>query len=231
MPADTPLPDPAGVFEAVKSSCHTCRKRAGLTIDTEAITTFLTDLSSQERQWSKLSQDHGTRVDPLEDDNNLTKLPLKFDSLLQEVNLLAILGLLNFCSGYRVELKRLTGRGAFDTIRALVISLHISQTDLSSPSLEKLNAVDIASMAQLPISEAKDHPSLQGVQIGSPTKLAQMAKDIANVLSSTGEILRRGGIQSLGAFVLDCARRSKIEAKGVSASQFVYLVILIDGTR
>jgi hypothetical protein len=151
-------------------------------------------------------------------------LPLKFDSLLQEVNLLALFELLNFCSGYHVELKRLTGRGAFDTIRVLVISLHISQTDLSSAGLERITAHDIAEMAQLPVSEDIDHPTLQGVQIGRPTKLAKMAEDIAHVLSSTGQILRRGGIQSLGAFVVDCAKRSKVDDKGVSASQFVYRV-------
>lgn len=151
-------------------------------------------------------------------------MPLKFDSLLQEVNLLALLELLNFCSGYRVELKQLTGRGAFDTIRALVLSLHISQSDLSSVGLEKITAHDIASMAQLPVSEDIDHPTLQGVQLGRPTKLAKMAEDIAHVLSSTGQILRRGGVQTLGAFVIECAKRSKVEGKGVSGSQFVYRV-------
>lgn len=144
--------------------------------------------------------------------------------MLQEVNLLALLELLNFCSGYRVELKRLTGRGAFDTIRALVFSLHISQTDLSSAGLEDITAHDIANMAQLPVSEDIDHPTLQGVQIGRPTKLAKMAEDIAHVLSSTGQVLRRGGMQSLGAFVIDCAKRSMVENKGVSGSQFVYRV-------
>jgi len=152
------------------------------------------------------------------------QLPLKFGTLLQEVNLLALLELLNFCSGYRVELKRLTGRGAFDTIRALVISLHISHKDLSSAGLEHITGHDIAEMAQLPVSEDMDHPTLQGVQIGRPTKLAKMAEDIAHVLSSTGQILRRGGIQSLGAFVIDCAKRSKVDGKGVSASQFVFRV-------
>ena len=144
--------------------------------------------------------------------------------MLEQVNLLAVLQLLNFGSGYCIELKRLTGRGAFDTIRALLISLQISRTDLSSAGLEKLTPHDIASMGQLPVSEDVDHPSLKGIQIGKPTKLAKMAEDIAHILSSTGQILRRGGIQTLGALVIECAKRSRIDWKGVSGSQFIYRV-------
>jgi len=62
MSQDVPLPDADGIFSAVKSSCQACRQRAGLTIDTDAITNFLTDLSTSEEQWSQLSKDHGTKV-------------------------------------------------------------------------------------------------------------------------------------------------------------------------
>jgi hypothetical protein len=62
MSTDVPLPDLDAVFAAVKSSCHSCRQKAGLTIDTQAVTNFLTGLSSQEQQWSQLSKDHGTKV-------------------------------------------------------------------------------------------------------------------------------------------------------------------------
>lgn len=65
MPEAVPLPNADGIFTAVKSSCHECRKRAGLTIDTEVIATFLTDLSTKQEQWSRLSKDHGTKVSTL----------------------------------------------------------------------------------------------------------------------------------------------------------------------
>ena len=132
---------------------------------------------------------------------------------------MAILQLLNFGSGYRVELKRLTGRGAFDTIRALVIALHISQGDLSAKGLEKAAIDDIASMAQIPISEEVDHPTIQGLKVEKPTKLAKLAKEIVFVLRSTGEILRSGGYQSLGTFIIECGKRSQ-----GSASVFVHHV-------
>ena len=58
--------------------------------------------------------------------------PLNLNNFLQEVNLIAILEFLNFCSGCRRELKRLSGRGPFDPIRAFGLSFHISQKDLSA---------------------------------------------------------------------------------------------------
>jgi hypothetical protein len=130
---------------------------------------------------------------------------------------------LNFGSGYRIELKRLTKRGAFDTIRALLISFHISQTDLSTEGLESMTIDGIANMAQLPVTEDVDHPDLEGVQIGQRTKLAGLVEDIVRVLNSTGEVLRRGGYQSLGTFVIDCAKRSNVDGR-VSGSRFVHRV-------
>ena len=100
---------------------------------------------------------------------------------------------MNFGSGYHVELNRLTKRGALDTIRALVISFHISQTDLSAKGLENIGVHTIANMAQLPLTEEVDHPSLEGVQIGQRTKLARMLEEIVRVLNNTGKILRNGG--------------------------------------
>lgn len=130
---------------------------------------------------------------------------------------------MNFGSGYRIELKRLTKRGAFDTIRALLISFHISQTDLSTEGLEGMTIDGIANMAQLPVTEDVDHPDLEGVQIGQRTKLAGLVEDIVRVLNSTGEVLRRGGYQSLGTFVIDCAKRSNVDGR-VSGSRFVHRV-------
>ena len=150
-------------------------------------------------------------------------MPLKFDNLIQEVNLIALIQLLNFGSGYRVELKRLTNRGAFDTIRALVISFHISQMDLSAKGLERVTIDEIANMAQLPLTEDVNHPDLEGVQIGQRTKLARMVEAIVQVLNNTGEILKLGGYQSLGTFVIDCAKKSNVDGR-ISGSRFVHQV-------
>jgi hypothetical protein len=102
--------------------------------------------------------------------------------------------------------------------------MHISQTDLSSHGLKEISAYDIASLAQLPISEDSAHPTLQGVTIGQSTKLAKMAENIAGVLRQTGEILESGGYQNLGTFIINCARRSRTD-KGVSGSRFIHQVL------
>lgn len=59
-----PLPPVDEVFAAVKSSCHRCRQEAGLTVDTQAIHSFLTDVNNQEHQWTQLSINHGMKVYP-----------------------------------------------------------------------------------------------------------------------------------------------------------------------
>ena len=59
-----PLPNHDEVFGIVKSSCRQCRQQAGLTIDHEAITTFLATLNAQEDQWNRFSVNHGTKVHP-----------------------------------------------------------------------------------------------------------------------------------------------------------------------
>lgn len=65
MPQEAvPLPKEDEIFAVVKSSCHGCRESAGLVLDEEEITTFLTSLNDQESLWSKLSSDHGTKVYP-----------------------------------------------------------------------------------------------------------------------------------------------------------------------
>jgi hypothetical protein len=103
--------------------------------------------------------------------------------------------------------------------------MHISQTDLSSKGLKEVSAYDIASMAQLPISEDSAHPTLQGVTIGQPTKLVKMAENIASVLRQTGEILDNAGYQNLGIFIIECAKRSQTDL-GISGSKFIHQVLL-----
>jgi hypothetical protein len=149
---------------------------------------------------------------------------------VHEVNTLSILELLNFTSGFRAELQRLTGRGAFDTIRAFIIALHISRWDLSSLGLETITIDDVARLAQIPVVEEVEHPTLRGVHTGRRTKLARMVEMIVDVLQGTGKILTGRGYPSLGAFVIECAKRSAVEGKpGVSGGVFVRQVYGMTG--
>jgi hypothetical protein len=152
-------------------------------------------------------------------------LPLRFDNFVQEVNLIAILGLLNFCSGYRNELKRATGRGAFDNIQAMVIALHISRSDVLAKGMKAMTSEEVASIAQFPTSEYRPHPQIEGLEISQPTELAPMVNKVSQVLRETGDILLLGGFQSLGTFVIECAKKSKVDGvQDPSASIFVYRV-------
>ena len=55
-------------------------------------------------------------------------LPLNFDSVAQELNVLSVLSLLNFASGYRVPLHRATGRGASSQTLIFQFALRIPHT-------------------------------------------------------------------------------------------------------
>lgn len=83
---------------------------------------------------------------------------------------------------------------------------------------------DVVEMGQIAVSEDVEHETMVGVMVSQPTKLVRMVEEIVRVLNETGEVLRGGGYQSLGAFMLDCAKRSKVEGKGASASMFIHYV-------
>ena len=57
-----PLPLRSEVFTSVKVSCQNCREKAAIVLNKEAINTLLTTLPSEEEQWHKLANDHGTKV-------------------------------------------------------------------------------------------------------------------------------------------------------------------------
>lgn len=140
---------------------------------------------------------------------------------------MTLLELLNFCSGYQTDLKRLTGRGAMDTIRAFILSLHISRSDLSPKGLESVTFEDVATMMQVPVTEDVEHENVRGVIVEKRNSLWKMVGQVRDVMVETGGVLRVGGHASLGGLVVECARRSKIEGKeGVSASVFVHHVTL-----
>lgn len=122
-------------------------------------------------------------------------------------------------------LKRLTGRGAFDTIRSFIIALHISRSDLSPAGLECVTVEDIATMMQVPVTEDVLHEKVQGVMVEKRNELWKMVQMIKGVMNETGAVLRRGGYKSLGGLVVECATRSKVQGKeGVSGSYFVHHV-------
>ncbi|KAJ2790128.1 hypothetical protein H4R20_007065 [Coemansia guatemalensis] len=138
------------------------------------------------------------------------KLPLVFDNMAQELNLISLLDLLQFGSGFRRELHEATGRGAADTIRFGCISLHISQTPLDAKGLQALTLGDISQHFGIPLL-GEERPVVSGttaVMMSEPSALRPLADIILGCLQDTGRRLQRGGFASLSDFVIRiCAEK------------------------
>lgn len=134
--------------------------------------------------------------------------PLKFPSVLSELNFLSVLCLLNFASGYRVPLHEQTGRGAWDNIRALVFGMYLSSTTgeddlLSAKGMRTTTPQKIAELMSVKIYSERSHETLPGVTVGElGGRVYDLVKLISTTLNETGEILQRSGLPDLGSFVL-----------------------------
>ncbi|KAH8079438.1 hypothetical protein BXZ70DRAFT_1012631 [Cristinia sonorae] len=161
-----------------------------------------------------------TSYERLRDSHGMS-LPLKFPSTLAELNLLCVMSLLNFASGYRVPLHVATGRGAFDSIRAFVFTMYITADAegdyLSARGMQRVEAGKIAELMGVAdkIHQEKDHESIPGLkvgQLGGP--MWELVELITKVLHETGDVLVRGGYLNLGVFVLEALKEGeKAKAK------------------
>lgn len=140
--------------------------------------------------------------------NHGLHFPLKFPSVLSELNFLSVLCLLNFASGYRVPLHEQTDRGAWDNIRALVFSMYLSSATgqgdfLSARGMRTVTPQQTAELMSVKIYEERAHETLPGVTVGElGGHVYDLVKLISSTLNETGEILERSGMPDLGSFVL-----------------------------
>ncbi|CAL1708253.1 unnamed protein product [Somion occarium] len=140
-------------------------------------------------------------------------LPLKFPSVITELNLLCTISLLNFASGYRVPLHEATGRGAFDSIRAVVFSMYISadiEGDLlSAQGMQSIKAGKVAELMSVAdkIYQERPHETIPAVMVGELAgPIWEVVQLVTNVLNETGSVLVKGGYPNLGAFVLEALK-------------------------
>jgi hypothetical protein len=146
-------------------------------------------------------------------------MPLKFPSVAAEVNLISILALLNFAHGYRAPLRRATGRGAYDNIRALVFGLYLSSDPeadagglMSATGMRSVSSAAVADLMQLTnhVHVERPHPTIPGLtvgQLGGP--LYELVGLVTKVLNETGEFLVKGGYPDLGAYVLEALKEGE----------------------
>lgn len=90
---------PTGTFvEAVRTSCRALTEKSDkVKISKQGIDRFLSELDK--KQYEELSYDSSVI------------LPLKFSTMEEELNFISVINLLNFGSGYRLELHKYAGRG------------------------------------------------------------------------------------------------------------------------
>ncbi len=151
-------------------------------------------------------------------------LPLNFPSVASELNLLSLLSLMNFASGYRVPLHEATGRGAFDTIRAFIFSLYItssvgSEDDLlSARGMQKITEGKVADLMGVAdkVHIEKPHPDIPGVKVGELAgPVWELVQIVTRVLKETGTVLVNGGYFDLGSFVAEALKEGeKAKSKG-----------------
>ncbi|KAF9484484.1 hypothetical protein BDN70DRAFT_825584 [Pholiota conissans] len=191
-----PFPPPGGYINAIRKSSEALRIASGISITPEHVKRLIYS-EAFVGSFKRVSKHHGLAM------------PLSFSSSLDELNFLSVLSLLNFASGYRVPLHAQTGRGAWDSIRALAFSLFITSTSgegdlLSSRGLQAINASKIAEFMGINMHAERPHESIPGVivgELGGP--LYELVNLIASVLNETGHILVSGGYVNLGSFVAE----------------------------
>ncbi|KAF9529281.1 hypothetical protein CPB83DRAFT_275750 [Crepidotus variabilis] len=198
MPA---LPPSGQYLVNIRQSCRNLRVASGILIEPETIKRLLISPAFT-TSFERVSKDHGLL------------LPLKFASHLEELNFISILSLLNFASGFRVPLHTQTGRGAWDSIRALCFSLFITSTTegdlLSAKGLQTLSTAKISELMRINLHVEKPHAKIPGVvvgELGGP--LFELVTMIVDVLKETGEILEKSGYSNLGAFVVEALQEGK----------------------
>ncbi|KAJ3886810.1 hypothetical protein GG344DRAFT_56815 [Lentinula edodes] len=207
-----PLPEPSTILSAIRSSSRALRESANITISQPAIERLLKSpvfLTSFQR----VSAQHGLA------------LPLKFSSPLDELNVISILSLLNFGSGYRIPLHTETGRGAWDNIRLLIFSIFIGGSEedlLSAKGMQQLNEAKVAELMRINVYIEKPHTEIPGVTVGElGGPLYELVMLISHVLVETGQLLEEAGYPSLGAFVVEALKEGARVAKQTSDVQVV----------
>ncbi|KAJ3574660.1 hypothetical protein NP233_g1626 [Leucocoprinus birnbaumii] len=205
MSSQPPFPASGHYLQAIRESARRLRIQAKIQITSEAIDRLLHSAAFTS-SFQRVSAVHGLN------------LLLKFESHLEELNLISVLSLLNFASGYRFPLHQQLRRGAWDTIRAFVFSLHITSSSeenlLSARGMQSTNMTKVAELMGVSLHVERPHESLPGVMVGElGGPLYNLVKQITEVLNQTGTILVSGGYPNLGSFVLEALKEGSRSAE------------------
>ncbi|KAH8923795.1 hypothetical protein BT69DRAFT_1218600 [Atractiella rhizophila] len=197
---DPPLPTSGTYVSSIRESCKLIREKYNIKISQEGVSSFLTNLKAEDYQ--RLKSSHGLAF------------PLKFESAVDELNVICLLSILNFLHGYRLELKARTGRGAWDTITYLVLSLYLSTESyqpLSTAHLASLTKEKLAEFMGLKTHVEKQHETLP-IQIGEVDQdVKEIVELVYGVISETADILQKQKEKSFGSWMERALTESKAD--------------------
>lgn len=133
------------------------------------------------------------------------RMPLKFETLADEVNLLALRALLDFGREYRALLAQEAPSmpASFSELQTFgVLHMHISGETLDADFLRKARARNLAQHFSFPI-DREEAVMLDVIFKVVDGPLKPFADTMVEVLRSTGLALEQLGSPSLGAYVVD----------------------------
>ncbi|CAO3583289.1 unnamed protein product [Absidia cylindrospora] len=195
-------------IQAVRTTCKQVVDKSPVKVSEQGVKDFLTKL--EKPSYEELAIDT-----PI-------PMPLKFSTLAEEVNFVAVIDLLNFGSGYRVPLHELAGRGAFDVIRFGVMSFHVGGTPMTAEKFKTIDIFDVASIFQLPIEkEVPVKEDMPFMTTNQATPVKPFAQGIVDVLNSTGTFLVDHGYKDLAAFIMDITQTQITVSGTPTASHLV----------
>ncbi|OSD01288.1 hypothetical protein PYCCODRAFT_1478569 [Trametes coccinea BRFM310] len=222
--SNVPLPPSGEYIKAVRESSRAARTKANVSITPESIKRFLLSPAFTST-FARLRSAHGMTM------------PLNFPSVASELNVLSVLSILNFASGYRVPLHKATGRGAFDNIRAFIFGAWITSStgagdDFSAEGMASMTEATVADLMRVTdlIHVERAHESIPGVTVGElGGPIWEVVQLITKTLKETGEALKRGGYPDLGSFVLEALKEGEKAKKAGKDEADVALERLVRG--
>jgi len=142
-------------------------------------------------------------------------MPLKFASILDELNVLSLLALLNFGSSFDAPLRAQTGHGASNAIRALIFSMYLSSTPssgdlLSAEGMKTLSATQVAEFMGVNVHVEKAHATIPGIvvgELGGPVH--RFVHLVTSTINETGTILLNSGYPNLGFLVVEALKEGE----------------------
>ncbi|WFC99360.1 hypothetical protein MYAM1_002104 [Malassezia yamatoensis] len=201
--------------EEVRASCVFAKDQSNIAISDDRIRDFFAKLDTD--RFQKLKNEHGLIF------------PLKFPSFSEEINFICVLSLLNACSGYRQTFHKVTGHGAADNIRRLLLGMYLSdEKALSAENLTKVTATQLATVLGVDTHTESQHPTLPFVtmgNIGGP--LHEPLQLIATACQAAGQFLEKNGQKSLGLYVLDACSEAQHAAD--FESHLLDLIVRVPG--